>query len=69
MKKTKIGVKMKTKTVLEEDDILDLISKKYKVAKENIDVDVTTTTDDFGVKQYYMEFSFEDPKVIKKSSK
>ena len=60
---------MKTKTVLEEDDILDLISKKYKVAKENIDVDVTTTTDDFGVKQYYMEFSFEDPKVIKKSSK
>ena len=60
---------MKTRTVLEEDDILDLISKKYKVAKEDIDVDVTTSTDDYGVKQYYMEFSFEAPKVIKKSSK
>lgn len=56
---------MKQKIILEENDILGLISEKYGVDIEDIDVQLECHSDDWGTNHYHMEFQFESKKKTK----
>lgn len=56
---------MKTRVILEENDILELISEKYGVDTEDINVNIECSTDDWGTRHYNLEFEFESQKKTK----
>ena len=56
---------MKHTIILEENDILELISEKYGVDTEDIDVHVECHSDEWGTNHYSMEFQFESEKKTK----
>lgn len=57
---------MKQIIILEENDILELISEKYGVDTEDINVNIGCHSDDFGTKHYNLEFEFEATEKQKK---
>jgi hypothetical protein len=37
------------KIILDEDDVVEIIAKKFKVSKENVFVKIPTNRDDWGI--------------------